>query len=88
MYIFVYEKINRKKVLSGSTQYSKHEIFVLIMEKVISWNYSYKCALSPKTKSKHIVMHLKTIKTVLLRKGDRVVIDTSQRLLLNLLSYT
>ena len=29
MYTFVYEKINQNKFLSGSTQYSKREIFVL-----------------------------------------------------------
>ena len=36
MYIFVYEKINQNKVLSGSTQYSKREIFVLSLEKLAS----------------------------------------------------
>ena len=28
--IFVYEKINQNKVMSGLTQYSKHKIFVLV----------------------------------------------------------
>ena len=41
MYIFVYEKINPDKVLSGSSKYSKREIFVLIPEKVVSRNNSY-----------------------------------------------
>ena len=35
--------------MSGCTQYSKREIFVLIPEKVVSWIYSYdKCALEPR----------------------------------------
>ena len=28
--VFVYEKINQNKVMSGSTQYSKRKIFVLV----------------------------------------------------------
>ena len=30
MYIFVYEKINQNKVMSGLTQYSKRKIFVFV----------------------------------------------------------
>ena len=29
-YVFVYEKINQNKVMSGLTQYSKRKIFVLV----------------------------------------------------------
>ena len=30
IYVFAYEKINQNKVMSGSTQYSKRKIFVLV----------------------------------------------------------
>ena len=30
IYIFAYEVINQNKVMSGSTQHSKHKIFVLV----------------------------------------------------------
>ena len=30
IHVFVYEKINQNKVMSGLTQYSKHKIFVLV----------------------------------------------------------
>ena len=46
IYLFVFEKINQNKVMSGSNQHSKRKIFVLVPEKLASWNNSYhKCAL-------------------------------------------
>ena len=41
IYAFVYEKINQNKVMSGSTQYSKRKMFVLVPKLLVSWNHSY-----------------------------------------------
>ena len=37
IYIFVYEKINQNKIMSGSTQYSKRKIFALVPKQLVSW---------------------------------------------------
>ena len=37
IYVFVYEKINQNRVMSGSTQYSKRKIFVMVPKKLVSW---------------------------------------------------
>ena len=45
IYVFVYEKVNQNNFIFGSSQYSKHKIFVLVLEQLVSWNHSYhKCA--------------------------------------------
>ena len=46
IYVFVYEKINQNKVMSGLTQYSKRKIFVLVSEIAGLLDNSYNnCAL-------------------------------------------
>ena len=45
IYIFAYEKINQNKIMSGSTQYSKRKIFVLVPKKLVTLNITIISAL-------------------------------------------
>ena len=40
-YVYIYEKINKNKVMCGLTQYSKRKIFVLGLKFLVSWKYSH-----------------------------------------------